>query len=336
MSDVTGLLHQMAARGDEVTVGDPESIRRLGDRRRRRTRARSALAATALVLAGAAWLAGSGPFHSASPAPGDHITPTRTPTGQPPSWNAQPQRPPLVAGEDPDLGAKTYSLHGLAASEDLYVLVGNTSSGGHVWLSPDGSSWAEPLADNAPDALAIADVAATSSGFLAVGQDTARHPAIWESEDGFVWTARSLFSPPDLNGLIDGIAASDTGWVAWGSVNGQGTGTDGYVWRSDDGVDWVPSGDQAVLARPGRQEIWSVQASDFGWTAVGRDETTRFKYHYCKWTANTQGEAWRGPSPAPDADVMDQATMHLTATGPQGPLHLYPVTGEGLFLAMAR
>ena len=39
MSDFTDLLQQMAVRGDEVTVGDPDGIRRLGDRRRRRTAA---------------------------------------------------------------------------------------------------------------------------------------------------------------------------------------------------------------------------------------------------------------------------------------------------------
>jgi hypothetical protein len=101
-------------------------------------------------------------------------------------------------------------------------------------------------------------------------------------------------------------------------------------------VDWIPPGDQSLFARPGWQDIWSVQATDFGWTAVGRDENTGFKHSYAKWTANTQGEAWHGPSPAPDAEVMDHATMHLAATGPKGSLRLYPVSGAGLFLAMPR
>ena len=59
MSDFTDLLQQMAARGDEVTVGDPDGIRRLGERRRRRTTARWAVMATALILAGGAWLLGT-------------------------------------------------------------------------------------------------------------------------------------------------------------------------------------------------------------------------------------------------------------------------------------
>lgn len=338
MSDFTDLLQQMAARGDEVTVGDPDGIRRLGERRRRRTTARWAVMATALILAGGAWLLGSDLDHSATPPPTNHITPTPT-TPSPTTtstWNAQPLKPPLVPGQEPDLGAKNYSLHALTARDDIYVLVGNTHTGGHVWLSPNGSSWAEPFESNAPPARSLTDVVATDSGFLAVGQDTAHHPAIWHSVDGFVWSPQKLFSPRGLTGLIDGIAASNDGWVAWGTVQGKGTGTDGYIWRSDDGVDWLPPGDQSVFTRPGWQDIWSVQATDFGWTAVGRDENTGFKHSYAQWTANTQGEAWRGPSPAPDAEVMDQATMHLAAIGPKGSLRLYPVSGAGLFLAMPR
>jgi hypothetical protein len=336
MIDFTDLLQQMAVRGDEVTVGDPDGIRRLGDRRRRRTTARWAVTVTVLILAGGTWLVGSDLDHSSTAPPVSHLTPPPTTpsstTGS--TWNAQPLKPPLMFGRKPDLGAKHYALHALTAREDIYVLVGNTVSGGHVWLSPDGSSWAEPFTNNTPKARSLTDVVATDSGFLAVGQDTAHHPAIWRSVDGFVWTPQRLFSPSGLTGLIDGVAASNDGWVAWGTVDGKNTGTDGYIWRSDNGVDWVPPGGQSVFAGPGWQDIWSVQATDLGWTAVGRDESAGFKHSYARWTANTQGEACRGPSPAPDALVMDQATMHLAATGQKGSLTLCPVTGEGLFLAM--
>jgi len=336
MSDFTDLLQQMAARGDEVTVGDPGALRELGERRRRRTAVRWSVAAVAAVLAGGVWLVGSDLDRSATPPPTHQITPSTPSPTTASTWNAEPPRPPLVPGEEPDLGAKSYSLQALAANDDVYVMVGNTSTGGHVWLSPDGSSWAEPFANSAPVARSLADVVDTGSGFLAVGQDGGHHPAIWHSADGFVWTPRRLSSPRDLHGIIDGVAAANSGWVAWGTVRGRGTGTDGYIWRSDDGVDWVPSGDQSVFARPGWQDIWSVQATDFGWTAVGRDETAGFPHAYASWTANELGEAWRGPSPAPDAEILDQATLHLAATGPTGRLTLYPVTGEGLFLAMPR
>lgn len=327
MSDFTGLLQQMADRGDEVNLGNPDDIRERGDRRRHRTAARwAASAVVAIVVFGGTWIAGGKLDQSAPPAPTNHGS-------TPSTWNAQPVKPPLPGGADPDLGAKDYRLQGLATADDLYVLVGNTQSGGHAWLSPNGSSWAEPFETNAPKARFLMDIVDTGSGFLTVGQDTARHPAIWSSTDGFVWTPRQLYSPDGLTGAIEGISAAPNGWVAWGTVHGPATGTDGYIWRSSDAVDWFPAGDQSVFAGPGWQDILSVQATDFGWTAVGRDESTGFKDSFAKWTAGDTGEGWSSPSPSPDAVILDRETMHLMATGPKGSPKLVPGP-DGFILAM--
>jgi hypothetical protein len=330
MSEFTDLLQQMAERADEVSLGDAEEIRRRGDRRRRRTTTRWAAVATGLTVLGGAWIAGRGLDESSSTPPIDH-GPTHSTTA--PAWNAQPLKPPLVPGDKPDLGADDYILQGLAADDNLYVMVGSTHEAGDVWLSRDGQSWAEPFPHNAPAANLLGDVTDTESGYLAVGQDRAGHPAVWSSSDGFVWTQDTLYSPDDLSGMISGIARSNNGWVAWGTVSGQGTGTDGYIWRSDDGVAWLPAGDQSVFARPGWQDIWAVEATDFGWTAFGRDETAGFKNSYARWTANADGEGWSNPKPAPDALSAEQTTMHLGATGPNGSVKLTP-TADGLRLSM--
>ena len=112
MIDFTDLLQQMAVRGDEVTVGDPDGIRRLGDRRRRRTTARWAVTVTVLILAGGTWLVGSDLDHSSTAPPVSHLTPPPTTpsstTGS--TWNAQPLKPPLMFGRNLTLGQSTMSF----------------------------------------------------------------------------------------------------------------------------------------------------------------------------------------------------------------------------------
>jgi hypothetical protein len=321
------LMNQLADDIDTPALARPDDIRDRGDRRRRRTATRWAAAAAALAVVGVAFLAG-GDLDRSGSTPPTHPSPTTTA----PTWNAQPVKPPIAYGQEPDLGAHDYVLNGLAADDHIYVMAGNAGGRGHVWLSPDGRSWAEPFEANAPAAHLLADVVDTGSGFLTAGQDSARHPAIWHSADGFVWTPSTLYSLDGLNGVVDGIAASPAGWVAWGTV--QGRGTDGYIWRSDDGVEWVPSGDQSAFGGPGWQDIWAVQATDFGWIAFGRDESTGFKDSYAKWTANTSGEAWNGPEAAPDAVSMLQAAKHIAGTGPEGSLRLIPVADGFLHLVM--
>jgi hypothetical protein len=324
--NIGDLMNQLAEDFETPALPGPGEIRRLGDQRRRRTTTRSAAAAGVLAVVVVAWIAGSGLDGSESTPP-TH----RSPSTSAPTWNAEPVRPPLVSGQDPDLGSDDYAVHGLAADDDIYVMVGNAGGRGHVWLSPDGSSWAEPFQANAPAARSLADVVDTGAGFLATGQDTDRHPAIWRSSDGFVWRPATLYSLDGLRGIVGGIAAAPNGWVAWGTV--QGRGTDGYIWRSDDGVEWLPSGDQSVFAGPGWQDVQAVLATDFGWTAFGRDARTGFKDDYASWTANTDGEGWSDAKPAPDASYVIQAAVHLAGDGPEGSLRLFP-TPDGLFLAM--
>jgi hypothetical protein len=318
------LMNQLA---DDVEAPDlvaPGEIRRLGDRRRRSAATRWAAAATAATLVAAAWVAGGAIDRSESTPPTNPSPATTSST-----WNAQPLKPPLVPGQEPDLGASDYALQGLAADDDIYVMVGSASGRGRVWLSLDGSSWAEPFEPNAPAARTLSDVVSTGSGFLAAGQDTDGSPAVWCSSDGFVWEASTIYSLGGVRGIVGGIATTPRGWVAWGTVRG----SDGYVWQSGDGVDWVPSGDQSVFAGPGWQDVLAVVATDFRWTAFGRDERAGSRNDYVSWTANADGEAWSDAAPAPDAQPVIEAAIHMAGDGPVGSVSLYP-TADGLFLAM--
>jgi hypothetical protein len=123
-----------------------------------------------------------------------------------------------------------------------------------IWTSTDGVTWREakvPATDGlvAPE---LRDVAATASGFVAVGvavsggQDSVVSPMVWRSADGRTWTA----ADPGATGkgiTFRGLASTAHGLVAVGSAGEDVLSSVQAIWASGDGVAWQEVARPAVV-----------------------------------------------------------------------------------------
>jgi hypothetical protein len=144
-----------------------------------------------------------------------------------------------------DFGRSTIDMYSLpiaaiAAGPEGYVMVGyaidgvSGSASATAWWSPDGAAWtrADHSADmdvgpcwgssEGPICGGMRAVAATSTGFVAVGQartGTAfaqTRPAAWTSPDGLTWTR--VDEGLDFDGWLSGVTVGGLGLVAVGTV----------------------------------------------------------------------------------------------------------------------
>ena len=115
--------------------------------------------------------------------------------------------------------------HALALSP-----TGDTEAHATAWASPDGVTWtraddSEDLtlggcaeADPRQDCGGMTAVAATPSGFVAVGYryegGSTQSPAAWTSPDGLTWTL--TMAGLDFEGGLDSVAVGPVGVVAGG------------------------------------------------------------------------------------------------------------------------
>ncbi len=133
--------------------------------------------------------------------------------------------------------------------------------------------------------VAMQGVASTTSGFIAVGSDSATtDAAVWYSADGTGWTRATPFAStaaelggPDLQYMYDvaqclGNANGPGNVVAVGS-SGPGSQQDAAVWTGA-GNTWKRVKDQApALGGTGDQVMWGVAGAGPGVVAVGGDKS---------------------------------------------------------------
>jgi hypothetical protein len=112
------------------------------------------------------------------------------------------------------------------------------SSWGSVWTSGDGRDWS-PHPDEVLVLGAVADVAAWSGGFVAVGEANG-HAGVWLSPDGVTWTAvpdQEAFTG-DVVRMV-AVTAGGPGLVAVGQYDPNGFDSHAAVWLSADGLAWI-------------------------------------------------------------------------------------------------
>jgi hypothetical protein len=154
----------------------------------------------------------------------------------------------------------------------------NGECGGNaVWLSPDGTTWAEGggIGPVAGIELVSVTVAAGGPGWLVGGYDLTeatdtRPAAIWTSPDGLSWVEATVPAEAGgarLAGGVDGIAVMGSEIVAVGSVSPL-EGHRAAAWTSTDGTTWKPVPDAPALADA---MMGAVVAGPKALVAVGRD-----------------------------------------------------------------
>jgi hypothetical protein len=178
-------------------------------------------------------------------------------------------------GQDAFAAPGTFTFQA-AAGRSGYVVVGTQISGGRsmaaAWWSAGLGDWQRATGATAAD-LEGSDaprqmlaVAATSSGFAAVGSHGAR-AAAWVSADGGRWRLSDLPLPPDATSAqLTQVAAQGRRVVAMGSQTGA-AGTAPFVATSVDGGNtWR----ETVLPQPGGPaSVTALAAGRRGFTAAG-------------------------------------------------------------------
>lgn len=134
--------------------------------------------------------------------------------------------------------AEDASIDGVSPGPGGMVAVGFDYSGEQllpaVWRTADGRSWVR-VSDADLTRGEMAAVAGGPGGYVALGTDFDDGTSlIWTSADGADWSAATPVAGVDVGAAINGLAASEQGWVAFGS-SADGSAR---VWHSADGSAW--------------------------------------------------------------------------------------------------
>ena len=182
-----------------------------------------------------------------------------------------------VPGDRPTITA----MH---ATSDMIVAVGSNNSLADgattcgVWTSRDGSNWSAAHVTGGTltpkGQPCVLDAVTTAHGvWLAVGA-VSGDPQVWTSPDGVSWSrvVGALFTNGYGMTEVNGVAATQRGWVAVGDDPGPSLVTDAAVWDSSDARRWLRvHPDPAVFGGPDRQVMSAVITTDSGAVAVGWD-----------------------------------------------------------------
>lgn len=192
-------------------------------------------------------------------------------------------------------------MHDILEIDGGWVAVGRESIDGvdraAAWTSEDGTHW-DRLGEGAfPDETTASTqmrrVVRLDDRLVAAGL-TGDDALVWTSEEGREWiqvTSEALGGPGIQ--AIRGLTVWEGGVVAvgWNIVDGE---TDGAVWTSPDGLDWVRASDpDDALAGDGSQRIHDVTPGGPGLVAVGdtrlvTDQGTRDAEIW----VSTDGDVW--------------------------------------------
>jgi hypothetical protein len=166
------------------------------------------------------------------------------------------------------------------ADERGTVTKGSTDTstvGGLAWVSRDGHEWVGTIVYPEFDEAGLEAVAATTSGFVAVGHSGTEDPraAIWTSKDGKDWYRTEdgpVFAPPPKGGGSNlwSVAVAGDALVTvgreWTIADGSVTSRRAAAWFSSDGTAWR----RAESIEDGEGAMFNtVVAAGHGWIAGG-------------------------------------------------------------------
>ena len=104
-------------------------------------------------------------------------------------------------------------------ADGLLVMVGNDTSGGFVWTSPDGTTWTEADESNARD-LEMADLVGLESGVALLAQSPDAEGVILVLEDGGTFTETARFANSDHGTIPQAVASLLDGLVVVSDIYG--------------------------------------------------------------------------------------------------------------------
>jgi hypothetical protein len=132
-------------------------------------------------------------------------------------------------------------------------------------------------------AVGVAALWSAGGTTMAVGYaDT--HPAVWRHATDGTWSLVSTAALGGLSGHLTSVAQGPSGWIAVGSVNGNGT-VEPVIFSSPDGVTWTPQPALTGLAGAGAQFL-GVAAGPGGYLVVGRQGTGNQAHVALWWSAD--------------------------------------------------
>lgn len=183
----------------------------------------------------------------------------------------------LVTGDLIDVPAGASGSAGLylaTTSNHAQVTMEPEPLAGSIRTSPDGADWTVAL-----ETTPMLDIATGADLAVAVGLDEEYGGAIHTSTDGLDWTPAIQVIDP-----LTAVAYGDGTWVAVGNrsfaeESGEGDGSSGAIYRSDDGVAWqrVATTDpyeNADLASNGELRYQSMTSVGYGegrWIATATE-----------------------------------------------------------------
>ena len=222
------------------------------------------------------------------------VTPGDPPASEPPQYWYQEWIRALQDLEIRAMPAADAPSNGMLAAGDLALAQGtdgDREAPGWLYIVDGGSTgWVQveiggkQLAERYPTypntwARLYAEVAAGDAGFIA----RAEGGTLATSPNGLDWTPAQ-----DSDGVRDGLygtAWGPAGWLAASSTGGRFGPAEPYLWRSDDGHEWVPVGRMETgQSGFGFNGIWG---SSLGYLMMGGDN----QGHQSLWFS-TNGIAW--------------------------------------------
>ena len=172
-------------------------------------------------------------------------------------------------------GSASSYLSGVTAGPASYVVVGRQVAPGRtfaaMWWSADLQNWVlgnNGRLDGRLKSSTVYAVAATSSGFVAVGTHATKH-ATWTSPDGQNWSVQDMTLPPGATEAALRMVAVNGGSVATAGYAVTKAGGDIPIVEisSDGGRNWR----QYVLSAPGGHgTVTALTAAGAGFVAAGQ------------------------------------------------------------------
>jgi hypothetical protein len=108
-----------------------------------------------------------------------------------------------------------------------------------LWISSDARQWDRVPYPESLIGSSLVDVTSTGDRWIAAGTSGDGHTALWTSPDGIEWTHVDDPGADLGSGGFNDIVATDDGLIVAGWRD-MGPTYDGAMWRSADGIAWMP------------------------------------------------------------------------------------------------
>ncbi len=227
---------------------------------------------------------------------------------------------------DPDSACISTPLYqgvgGVAVGPLGMIITGTDSCHGAVWISEDGRTWTEAIADEwRANPIALGSVVAGGPGWVIAGSDGHGNGAVWVSSDGVEWTAsddEDLIAEEGNRLDTAGVAGLGEDLILLGFEGGYDSThtsreTQPVVWISPDGAEWERLPAETIAHD---DLLIGLATVDGGGRLVAYAPPTQTVQDWTLWTS-TDGTAWTSltlPDYWGDAVIWEGDTI-VTSTG---------------------